>query len=339
MNAPITAVRPRLGWTLLAFAAALVLPARPGTAATPTDLPETCYVFSYFYHHEEAVGLRLAWSRDGFIFEALNGTRSYLRPQVGENRIMRDPCLLLGPDKRFHLVWTTGWTGRTIGYASSPDLIEWSEQVAIPVMAHEPAAQNCWAPEIMWDPSQQQYLLVWSTTILGRFPETGMSNRRPERNHRIYATATKDFRTFTPTRLLYDGGFNVIDATFLPDDAGGWLMFVKDETFAPQTQKNIRMVRAATTHGPFGVVSAPLTGDYWAEGPSALRVGDEYRVYFDKHMINAIGLVRSRDLQTWEDVSDRIVTPPDARHGTVIAVPRAVIEKLLRHAAASGGGR
>jgi hypothetical protein len=315
--------------------AAMLFPVSVAATAEASDVPETCYLFSYFYHHEEAAGLRLAWSRDGFRFEALNQTRSYLRPQVGENKIMRDPSLVLGPDGRFHLVWTTGWTGKTIGYASSPDLIEWSEQVAIPVMAHESEAQNCWAPEIMWDHTQGHYLIAWSTTILGRFPETAMSNRRPERNHRIYATTTSDFQTFTPTRLLYDGGFNVIDAAFVPDEADGWLMFVKDETFAPQTQKNIRMVRAATTHGPFGEVSPPLTGDYWAEGPSPLKVGDEWRVYFDKHMINAIGMVRSRDLRTWEDVSDQIVTPPDARHGTVIAVPRSVVEKLLMHSTAN----
>lgn len=303
---------------------------RPVAAASRADLPETCFLYSYFYHHDEAGGLRLAWSADGFTFHALNGTRSYLKPEVGENRIMRDPCLLLGPDQRFHLVWTTGWTGQTIGYASSENLIDWSPQRAIPVMAHEPDAQNCWAPEIVWDDTNEHYLLVWSTTIPGRFPETALSNRRPVRNHRIYGTTTKDFQRFTPTRLLYDGGFNVIDATFLRDGEG-WLMFVKDETFAPHTQKNIRLVRADTTFGPFGEVSTPLTGAYWAEGPSPLKVGDEWRVYFDKHMDNALGLVRSRDLNHWEDVSAQIQAPPDARHGTVISVPRRVIERLRAH--------
>ena len=305
------------------------------SSAVAAELPETCYLYSYFYHHDEAGGLRLAWSPDGYTFHPLNGTRSYLKPEVGENRIMRDPCLLRGPNGRFHLVWTTGWTGQTIGYASSSDLIEWSPQQAIPVMAHEPEAQNCWAPEIVWDPGKEHFLIVWSTTIPGRFPETAMSNRRPARNHRIYATTTRDFQAFTPTTLLYDGGFNVIDAAFLPEGRE-WLMFVKDETFAPQTQKNIRLVRAATTHGPFGEVSPPLTGDYWAEGPSPLKVGDEWRVYFDKHMLNALGLVVSRDLVTWTDVSDRIQAPADARHGTVITVPREVIVRL--RAAEKNGG-
>ena len=299
--------------------------------ARASDLPETCYLFAFFYHDREGEGFRLAWSPDGYKFEILNGGQSYLRPTAGEAKIMRDPCIYRGPEGTFHLVWTTGWTGKTIGYASSKDLLNWSEQKAIPVMAHEPEAQNCWAPEIIWDDAKQDYLIFWSTTILGRFPETAMSNRKPERNHRIYATTTRDFATFTPTRLLYDGGFNVIDANMIPagDATQGWLMFVKDETFAPVTQKNIRMLRAPSPEGPWGPASPKLTGNYWAEGPTAIKVGAEYRVYFDKHMLNAIGMVRSRDLKNWEDVSDRVSLPKDARHGCILAVPREIVERLL----------
>lgn len=298
--------------------------------ARAAELPETCYLFAYFYHDREGEGFRLAWSADGYRFEMLNGGRSYLRPTAGENKLMRDPHLYRAPDGTFHLVWTTGWTGRTIGYASSKDLITWSEQKAIPVMAHEPEARNCWAPELVWDDARKHYLIFWSTTILGRFSDTALSNTRPERNHRIYATTTTDFSTFTPTRLLYDGGFNVIDANLLRDDDGSWLMFVKNETVQPKTEKNIRMIRGATAEGPWGEASPPLTGNYWAEGPAAIKVDGEYRVYFDKHRLNAIGLVRSRDLKTWEDVSDKVTFPADARHGCILAVPRAVVARLLQ---------
>lgn len=310
---------------LLLFACLVLAAALRGA-----ELPATCYLFAYFYHKEEGEGFRLAWSADGFDFEMLNGGKSYLRPTAGEAKIMRDPCLYRGPDGTFHLVWTTGWTGKTIGYASSKDLRHWSEQMTIPVMAHEPEAQNCWAPEIVWDGERKHFLIFWSTTILGRFPETAMSNKRPERNHRIYATTTTDFETFTPARLFYDGGYNVIDANLLRDDDGSWLMFVKNETLAPQTEKNIRLVRGPSAEGPWGAPSPRLTGDYWAEGPAAIKVGGEYRVYFDKHMLNAIGLVRSRDLKTWEDVSDKVHFPADARHGCILAVPREIIAGLLQ---------
>ena len=312
--------------TFLALSSLLALPLR---ARAEAKLPETCYLFAYFYHDREGEGFRLAWSPDGFRFTALNNAKSYLKPAVGSAKLMRDPHLYRSADGVFHLVWTTGWTGKDIGYASSRDLINWSEQKAIPVMEHEAEAQNCWAPELIWDDAKQHYLIFWSTTILGRYPETAMSNKRPERNHRIYSTTTKDFVTFTPTKLMYDGGYNVIDANLL-QNGDEWLMFVKDETLSPKTQKNIRLIRGKTTEGPWGETSAPLTGSsYWAEGPAAIKVGDEFRVYFDKHMANAIGMVVSKDLKTWTDVSDRITMPADARHGCIVEVPREIVEKLI----------
>ncbi len=287
---------------------------------------EQSFLFAYFLVNGED-GLHLAGSKDGLTFTPLAKDRSFLRPLVGEQKIMRDPCLFQGPDGKFHLVWTTAWAGKTIGYANSSDLVNWSEQQAIPVMAHEPEAQNCWAPEITWDDREQAFVLFWSTTILGRFPETAMSNRRPERNHRIYACTTKDFKTYTPTRLLYDGGYNVIDASF-SREGERWRMWVKNETFQPQTEQNIRLVVGETLWGPFGEPSPALTGAYWAEGPSALKVGSEWWVYFDKHMLNAYGLVVSKDLKTWEDRSAQVSFPKDARHGTVLAVPAHLLQQL-----------
>jgi hypothetical protein len=315
-------------WLLLL---SVLLTGSLAAAETRKALPETCYLFAYFYHDREAEGFRLAWSADELAFEMLNDGKPFLRPTVGENKLMRDPALARGPDGVFHLVWTTGWTGKTIGHATSKDLLVWSEQQAIPVMAHEPEAQNCWAPEIVWDDVNERFFIHWSTTILERFPTTANSNRRPERNHRIYGTTTKDFASFTPTKLVYDAGYNVIDANFVRDGEH-WLMFVKDETLSPKTEKNIRMIRGHSLEGPFTEPSAPLTGDYWAEGPSAIKVGNEWRVYFDKHMLNAIGLLRSTDLHTWEDWSDRVSFPPDARHGSILAVERSIVERLLTDA-------
>ena len=52
----------RLLISLFAFVAIATAALR---ADTPAALPETCYLFSYFYHDRQADGLRLAWSRDG----------------------------------------------------------------------------------------------------------------------------------------------------------------------------------------------------------------------------------------------------------------------------------
>ena len=283
------------------------------------------YLFSYFKGNGED-GLYLASSSDGLTWQALNQDRPFLTPLVGKENLMRDPCIVCGPDSLFHMVWTTSWNDAVIGYANSADLISWSEQKAIPVMDHEPTARNCWAPELFYDYVQGRYLILWSTTIPGRFQETDNSSENGY-NHRIYSTTTSDFETFSPTKLLYDPGCNAIDATIMKSGSV-YLMFFKDETLNPP-RKNIRWAPAWQAHGPYGQASGPITGGYWAEGPSVLMIGDEWLVFFDKYRMESFGAVRSGDLKQWEDISSDVSFPEGARHGTVFEVSYEVLKKLL----------
>jgi hypothetical protein len=298
------------------------------------------YLFTYFTGNGED-GLHLAWSRDGYNWSALNGGRSVLAPAVGtKERLVRDPCVVIGPDGLFHVVWTCGWWDRGIGYAASKDLVHWSAEQLIPVMAAEPAARNCWAPEIVWDKARSDYLIHWATTIPGRFPETAGSSE-DQLNHRIYFTTTRDFQAFAPTRLLYDPGFSEIDATFL--DANDRLyLIIKDETVTPP-RKHLRMAAADSYEGPFHDLSAPISpAGVWAEGPTAIMVGDYAVVYFDAYKLRRYGAVRSRDLRNWEDVSPMLHVPGEGtprrmRHGTAIRVPYAAIAPLVTPAAEASG--
>ena len=282
------------------------------------------YMFSYFMGNGED-GLHLAYSYDGLKWEALNDNKSFLTPKVGEDKLMRDPCIIKGPDGKFHMVWTVSWKEKGIGYASSEDLIHWSEQKSVPVMVHEPTARNCWAPEIFYDDDTKQYLIFWSTTIPGRFPET--ENTGDEKyNHRMYYTTTRDFETFSPTKLFYDQGFNVIDGTLIKE-GGQYVLFLKDETRTPP-QKNIRIAISDKLTSDYSKPSQPITGDYWAEGPTPIKVGDYWIVYFDKYRDGKYGAVRSKDLKNWEDISDKISFPEGTRHGTAFKVSMNILAKL-----------
>ncbi|MBN1845689.1 MAG: glycoside hydrolase family 97 N-terminal domain-containing protein [Sedimentisphaerales bacterium] len=299
----------------------------PALHAPVRSEPETkpVYLFSYFKGNGED-GLHLAYSRDGYRWEPLNQDRPYLAPAVG-GKLMRDPCIRQGPDGTFHLVFTSSWSDRGIGYAYSRDLIHWSPQRFIPVMEHEPGALNCWAPEWFYDEAEKQYLIFWATTIPGRFGETDNQDGG-KYNHRMYCVTTKDFVTFSETRLFYDQGFNVIDATIVRDD-GRCVMICKDETNLPFTpQKNLRLAFADRAAGPYGQAGGPITGDYWCEGPSAIRIADEWIVYFDKYRKHAYGAVASGDLEHWRDISQKVAFPRGARHGTVFTVLEAVLENL-----------
>ena len=282
------------------------------------------YLFSYFTGNGED-GLHLAYSFDGLKWNALNDNKSFLKPKVGNDKLMRDPCIINGPDGKFHMVWTVSWSEQGIGYASSEDLIHWSEQKYIPVMEHEKEARNCWAPEVFYDEDSDQYLIFWSTTIPGRFPETAQEG---EHNHRMYYVTTKDFENFSKTKLFYEQGFNVIDGTLIKVNKN-YVLFLKDETRYPP-EKNIRIATSNNLTGNYSKPSEPITGDYWAEGPTPIKIGNSWIVYFDKYRKHSMGAVRSKNLKKWEDISEKINFPDGTRHGTVFKVKNELFQKLKK---------
>ncbi len=294
-----------------------------------TPLPAAdWYLFTSFRGNGED-GLHLALSPDGYRWETLAGDQSFLKPgSPGE--LMRDPFLIKGPDGLYHLIWTWNWYrdagGLRLGHATSRDLIRWNEAAPIPVMREEPTARNAWAPQMLWDNRNRQWLIYWATTIPGRFPSTDAEGDN-SLNHRIYSTATRDFHDYTPTRLFYDPGFSVIDTTIL--DAGGqFVLFLKDERRNP-LKKNLRMASAKEAGGPYTGPTEPFTGD-WVEGPTAIRIGNDYLVYFDHYQRpQHYGAMRSTDLKTWEDVTAKMTFPAGQRHGTVVRIS-ANEAKLLR---------
>ncbi len=289
---------------------------------------DSVYIFAYFKNNGQD-GLHLAYSNDGFKWSALKKDSSFLKPTVAKDKLMRDPCIIRGADGLFHMVWTVSWNDRGIGYASSKDLINWSEQRFIPVMMHEDSARNCWAPEITYDAKKKQYMIYWATTIKGKYPaDPTVENGY---NHRMYYVLTKDFTTFSKTKLLYDKGFNVIDATIIPDGKQ-FVMFLKDETRNP-AQKNIKIATSKKLRSGYTNASAPITGNYWAEGPTTLRINGTWIVYFDKYRDHKYGAVQSTGpiaigLNNWTDVSDKISLPNGIRHGTIFTISRKEFQLL-----------
>lgn len=288
---------------------------------------DSVYIFSYFKGNGED-GLHLAYSKNGYEWKALRNDTSFLKPVVGKDKLMRDPCIIKGGDGNYHMVWTVSWTDKGIGYASSKDLIHWSGQKFIPVMEAIKNTRNTWAPEITYDPGTKMYMIYWASTIEGSFLGT-KSEEEKGYNHRMYCTTTKGFETFTQTKLLYDPGFNVIDATILKQPKGGYIMFLKDETRDPP-QKNIKMAYSYHLKGPYGKAGEPITGEYWAEGPTAIKLKDNWVVYFDKYIEKKYGAVISKDLQEWTDISEKIDFPNGTRHGSIFKISAELFEKLKR---------
>lgn len=297
--------------------------------AACTDADETEYfVFTSFRGNGED-GLHLLMSTNGYHWWALNDDKPFLKPQVGGYKLMRDPCIVRGPDGVFHLVWTTGWKadrGRDIGYARSTNLIHWEEQRAITLMTEYDEVLNLWAPELFYDAKSGQWLVFWSSTVPSKFPLVPGDDM----NHRIYYTTTRDFKTFGPSKLFFDPGYNVIDATMLQLGTKYYLFF-KDERKVPEVKKCIKFSVADSPEGPFSPPSEPISRD-WCEGPSAIKIKDEYIVYYDHYSRGVYyGAVRSKDLIHWEDCSKEMSFPRGHKHGTVLRVPPDIARQLMAY--------
>ncbi len=357
--------------------------ARP-TQAQPTNPAAPVYLFSTFKEGEQD-GLRYAFSNDGYNWSNIPGV--FLKPHV-DGKIMRDPSITRGPDGTWHLVWTSAWKGNNgIGYAHSKDLVHWSEQQFVPVMAHEPTVCNVWAPEIFyhdgsWRGSRRQkaqnaneksapphvgcYVICWASTIPGRFPD----HLEPStNNHRMYFTTTRDFKTFAPTKLFLDPGFSVIDCqilklarsapvpgaampTNLPtlatssasavtlvaapetgalrdgasSSSPGYVLLLKDNT---RPQRNLRVAFGDTPLGPWRDISTNLTANF-TEGPSALKIGEDWLIYYESYQTKHYSAMKTRDFKTFTDVTSEMTFPPGLKHGTAFVATKKDLDYLWK---------
>jgi Concanavalin A-like lectin/glucanases superfamily len=290
------------------------------------------FLFAYFVEVTEGRGdgLRLAHSHDGLHWGAIGAGKAFLAPTVG-GRSFRDPHVMRGPDGQYHVVWTTScvpWAeancvqDRGFGHAVSPDLVHFGQADYVTVDLN---VEHVWAPETFYDSVSQNYMVFWSSPI-----DQNPSASDP---HNIYYILTSDFRSFSEPAILYSkAGRNFIDATIRPY-GDEFFMVLKDEA---DGQKNLRALRSASLYGTGAwsdEPSAPITGNYAAEGPSFLERGDDLFVYFDKYGEGAYGALRATPggswvaPSTWQDISSTVFFP-GVRHGTPIVVPSDVFRAV-----------
>ena len=110
-------------------------------------------------------------------------------------------------------------------------------------MAHEPETKNTWAPELFYDKKDKTFYIFWASTIPGRHAEVPTSEREAGLNHRQYYVTTKDFKTFSDTKMFFDPDFSVIDASIVEKYNNDWRI-VKNDNSASAV-KNRRMTFTA----------------------------------------------------------------------------------------------
>ena len=279
------------------------------------------YLFTSF-HEPADKGLRMLYSFDGKKWNDLDTV--LLQPKVGEQKVMRDPSMIRDKNGIFHLVWTSSWRGdKGFGYASSKNLINWSEQWFIPVMKHEPTTVNVWAPELFYDDIRDQYMIIWASCIPGRF-EKGLE--ADSNNHRMYLSTTRDFVTFSDTKLFLDPGFSVIDAVILKKGEKDYVMVLKDNT---RPERNLKVAFANDPMGPWTNISKPFSASF-TEGPSVLKIEDQWLIYFDSYQKKIYEAVQTKDFKSFENITDHVQVPAGHKHDSILPVKRKIVNQLIK---------
>lgn len=328
--------------TRLAGAALLVI-ASLGSSAQTADV----FLLPYFLGNGET-GVYFAHSRDGLKFEWLNDGKVVMpAPEWPGENLTRDPSII-HHDGVFHLVWTTSWSSRSIGYARSDDLVNWSKPQKIDLWRAGAAVRNTWAPELHWDPERKEFLILWSSTIDAELNDGDGSVDPHGHDHRTYAARTKDFETFSEPELFFSPRapeHGVIDPYIAHDDRGTretsddrWVMVIKNEMAPEQGGKNLRLTFGAHMQGPYETtLGPPIVGagtdivNTMGEGPSLLKHRGTWFLYWDApDSPYSYCLATSRDLKVWKNRSEEMSLPAvKMRHGTVLVVPEAAVARAL----------
>jgi hypothetical protein len=289
------------------------------------------YLFAYFKEPGNQ-GIYLALSRDGLHYTALNDGNPWLapadpRPNPKEGEIMRDIFLTRAPDNTFRAVWTWNWTGNSLGTASSPDLIHWSEQKQVPIMQDFPEVNNVWAPETYYDSAKKQWLIIWSSSMKDS-PSAGAASDRS--GNRIWSSLTSDFQTFTKPAIFFDPGYVVIDATIFKAATGPYRLIFKEQSTDPLTYQE-RVATSDKLTGPYDLTTiSGFINESWSEGPSAIEVGDRVVVFYDHYRAPRARFeaVATRDWKHWEDITNEISLPAYCKHGSFLRITEAEAERL-----------
>ncbi|WP_242675447.1 glycoside hydrolase family 43 protein [Niastella koreensis] len=270
------------------------------------------------FHEPASDGLRLLYSYDGYKWTDVG--RTFVKPEVGSG-VMRDPSIAKGADGEYHLVWTSGWNkDKGFGYAHSNDLVHWSKPEFIPVMENDSNVVNVWAPEVFFDEENNQFIIVWASTIPFRFPK-GLEDEN--NNQRLYYTVTKDFKTFSPSKLYLDPQFSVIDAEIVKRAPKDYVLVLKDNT---RPMRNIKVAFGNSPLGPWNNISAPFTKNF-TEGPSVAHVGKDWLIYFDSYGDKKYEAVKTTDFIRFDSAA--VSVPEGHKHGTIFMTSKKELKKLL----------
>ncbi|KAH7325673.1 endo-1,4-beta-xylanase [Stachybotrys elegans] len=308
----------------------VVLGALLGTAtAAPAALGKrqqefTDYLFVYFTgegtENGEQIYISVSNNNDPSSWTKVGPAGPNAVSTVGTTGV-RDPSIIRSPDgSKFYIVATDLWVyprGWNVGddYTTngskglvvfeSEDLLNWSEG-ALRMVSPENAGMT-WAPDAIWDPSREQYLVHWTSNLIGE-------------GWFIMRSFTSDFVTFsTAEKWLTGAGMD----TTVKYDAGSDTYIRISKNGAGEL---IEQANAPTLDGPWTVIRDGIgEGLPAGEGPLAFQDNSDpsvWHLFIDDY-------TRGRGYQPFEtndilsatwSASGSITLDQPYRHGYVIGI-------------------
>ncbi len=291
----------------------------------------SAYLFVYFTGNKiDEEQIRFALSKDGYNFRALNQNKPVISSaKISTSGGVRDPHILRGADgKTFYLVATDmvsakGWdSNRAMVLLKSTDLIHWKSSVVNIPTTYEAFknANRVWAPQTIFDPSVQKYMVYWAMR----------SGKEADKIY--YSYANKDFTALEsePKQLLYSpGNFACIDADII-FDKGKYNLFFK-------TEGNGNGIKKA--------ISDKLTEGYVIEdrylqqtkdavegaGVFKLNNSDSWILMYDVYMKGRYQFTKSSDLENFKVIDENVTMNFHPRHGTVLPITQTEADRLSNY--------
>ncbi len=296
------------------------------------------YLYAYFRGavngSEEHLQIHIAASEDGYKWFDLNGNWPILTSTMGTTGL-RDPYLIRSKDgDRFYLIATDlntldgqGWGpwslngSKYLAVWESDDLVNWSEQRMVKFANDDIGC--AWAPEAIWDPETEEYLVYAAGKDLKLLRETG------QQVDTVYVVRTRDFRTFSePEYFVAPTDANgkrimAIDSTIIRADDGKYYQFYK------KYNSEIHMMVSDHASGPYEEVSAftPIGG----EGPAIYKVNgsDKYCLCVDNYSVYVPYLTDNIASGIFTKANADVVMPTGSKHGGMLPVTVEEYDRLL----------
>ncbi len=231
------------------------------------------YLFAHFIGDDNnGEQIYFSVSRDGLHWKDLNNGNPILISRIGTCGA-RDPFLVRNSETGIiYLIATDlrieaglGWKNaqekgsKNIIVWETEDLTHWTKERACEVGI--PDAGCVWAPEAVYDKEKEAFLVFFASKVKREGEEEG--------KHRIYATYTKDFKTFSETFLYMEREKDVIDTTILECE-GNYYRISKDEV-----DKRLILEMSNSLTGEFVRINSSVLSELQGvEGPEGYLLPD-----------------------------------------------------------------